>query len=250
MNEPLQTKGVLINRMAGRYGVDHSRLLPTLKATAFKQDQGEVTDFQMMALLVVADQYGLNPFTREIYAFPDRNKGIVPVVSIDGWCRIINENKHFDGLEFTQAETLIDNGEHKPCPDWIDCTIYRKDREHPITIREHFDEVYRKPFKKGDRTFAGPWQTHTKRMLRHKAFIQCARVAFGFVGIYDEDEARRIIEGEAVVVDQPQSESVSRTEQVREKLAQKVQTETQPGDPPAGLPDDFLPDEYGREAKE
>lgn len=29
-------------------------------------------------------------------------------------------------------------------------------------------------------------------MLRHKALIQCARVAFGFSGIYDEDEARRI----------------------------------------------------------
>jgi hypothetical protein len=31
-----------------------------------------------------------------------------------------------------------------------------------------------------------------KRMLRHKALIQCARVAFGFSGIFDEDEARDI----------------------------------------------------------
>ncbi len=31
-------------------------------------------------------------------------------------------------------------------------------------------------------------------MLRHKALIQCARVAFGFGGIYDLDEAERIIE--------------------------------------------------------
>lgn len=29
-------------------------------------------------------------------------------------------------------------------------------------------------------------------MLRHKAMIQAARIAFGFVGIYDEDEGRRI----------------------------------------------------------
>jgi hypothetical protein len=40
----------------------------------------------------------------------------------------------------------------------------------------------------------GPWKTHPKRMLRHKALIQCARLAFGFVGIYDQDEAERIIE--------------------------------------------------------
>jgi hypothetical protein len=43
----------------------------------------------------------------------------------------------------------------------------------------------------------GPWKSHPRRMLRHKAMIQCARIAFGFVGIYDEDEAQRIIEGEA-----------------------------------------------------
>ena len=29
-------------------------------------------------------------------------------------------------------------------------------------------------------------------MLRHKAMIQAARLAFGFAGIYDEDEAERI----------------------------------------------------------
>ena len=34
-------------------------------------------------------------------------------------------------------------------------------------------------------------------MLRHKALIQCARIAFGFAGIYDEDEGQRIREAEA-----------------------------------------------------
>jgi hypothetical protein len=31
------------------------------------------------------------------------------------------------------------------------------------------------------------------RMLRHKALIQAARLAFGFSGIYDQDEAERIV---------------------------------------------------------
>ena len=42
----------------------------------------------------------------------------------------------------------------------------------------------------------GPWKTHPKRMLRHKAMIQCARLAFGFTGIYDQDEADRIAEAQ------------------------------------------------------
>src|SRR5579859_2161678 len=32
------------------------------------------------------------------------------------------------------------------------------------------------------------------RMLRHKAIIQCSRIAFGFSGIMDPDEAEKIID--------------------------------------------------------
>jgi hypothetical protein len=86
------SKPNLIAKFAERFTVEPSRVLPTLKATAFKVKNGEATDEQMMALLIVADQYGLNPFTKEIYAFPDKQNGIVPVVGLDGWSRIINEN--------------------------------------------------------------------------------------------------------------------------------------------------------------
>jgi len=41
-------------------------------------------------------------------------------------------------------------------------------------------------------------------MLRHKAMIQCARIAFGFGGIYDQDEAERIQEaGSPPLPDKP-----------------------------------------------
>jgi len=153
-------------------GVDGSSLVDTLKATAFK---GQVTDAQMVALLVVANQYALNPWTKEIYAFPDRNNGIIPVVGVDGWSRIINSNEAFDGMDFTQDD--------ESCT----CIIYRKDRTHPIKVTEYMSEC--------KRTGQGPWQSHPKRMLRHKAMIQCARIAFGYVGIYDPDEAERISEG-------------------------------------------------------
>ena len=50
----------------------------------------------------------LNPFTKEIYAFPDsKSGGIVPMVSIDGWCRIINEHPQLDGIGFE----MHNNGE-------------------------------------------------------------------------------------------------------------------------------------------
>lgn len=149
---------------------ESSDLVAVLKATAFK---GQVSDAQMSALLIVANQYGLNPWTKEIYAFPDQNNGIVPVVGVDGWSRIINENNQFDGMDFQQDE--------ESCT----CVIYRKDRSHPIKVTEYLSECKRN---------VKPWQSHPKRMLRHKAMIQCARLAFGYVGIYDQDEAERIVD--------------------------------------------------------
>jgi phage recombination protein Bet len=150
-------------------------LVNALTATAFKT-QTQVSPAQMTALMVVANQYGLNPWTREIYAFPDKG-GIVPIVGVDGWARIINSNPQFDGMEFRTEE---DGGKLKSCS----CTIYRKDRNHPVTVTEFFIECRRD---------TSPWKTHPSRMLRHKAMIQAARLAFGYVGIFDPDEAEVIV---------------------------------------------------------
>jgi phage recombination protein Bet len=211
----------LVTKIAERFGVDADKMLTTLKATAFRQKPGTtITNEQMMALLVVADQYDLNPFTKEIYAFEDKG-AIVPIVSVDGWSRIINTHPMLDGIEFRYSDDTVKPEGGKDCPTWCECLIYRKDRSKPIVVREYLDEVYRKP------NFASPWQTHTKRFLRHKTLIQCSRVAFGFAGIYDPDEGDRIIEGRAHVV--TESADVSG---LAERLRQRGQAaiKHQPGD--------------------
>lgn len=191
-------KAGLVTKFADRYSVDASKLMDTLKATAFKQRDGTApSNEQMMALLVVADQYHLNPFTREIYAFPDKQNGIVPVVGVDGWSRIINTNPEFDGMEYRYSDEMVTPpGAASKCHEWCEVIIYRRDRKHPVVVREYLDEVYREPFVKNGHPIKGPWQTHPKRFLRHKTTIQGARLAFGFVGIFDQDEAERIAEQE------------------------------------------------------
>jgi len=164
--------------MAARLGCESGKLLTTLKATCFK---GDVSNEQMMALTIVANQYQLNPFTKELYAFPDKGGGIVPVVGVDGWARIINEHPQFDGMEFDL------NADGTECV----CRIFRKDRAHPIEVTEYLSECRRN---------TDPWRTSPRRMLRHKAMIQCARYAFGFAGIYDPDEAERIVAAQDVEV--------------------------------------------------
>lgn len=204
MANEIVARGKLSTRLAQKFGVEAGVLLTTLKSTCFKQKDGvPVSDEQMVALLVVADQYNLNPFLKQIYAYPDKKgAGIVPVVGVDGWAAVINNHKEFDGADFTWAANVVELDGAKPCPEWVECTIRRKDR-NPVTVREYLDECYRPPFSGESRDgkpyrVPGPWQSHTKRMLRHKALIQCSRVAFALTGIYDEDEAARIIEAEVV----------------------------------------------------
>ena len=116
-----EAKPKLITKLAERFEVAPEKLLDTLKDTAFKQpkDGAPITNEQMMALLVVANEYQLNPFTKQIYAFPDKHNGIVPVVGVDGWSAIINSHPEHDGLKFEETE------------DSCTCIIYRKDRSMP-----------------------------------------------------------------------------------------------------------------------
>src|SRR6185295_17121438 len=139
----------LTKKFADKFSLKEEEITNVLKSTCFKGDK-PISDAQMSALLIVSDQYSLNPFTKEIYAFPDKNNGIVPVVGVDGWARIINEHPSFDGMEF------IEGGQDQ-LPDWIECTIYRKDRSHPIKVKEYMAECKRS---------LGPWQSHPRRMLR------------------------------------------------------------------------------------
>ncbi len=163
----------MASKLAERLGIEGSgELVNVLKGTAFK---GNATDAQMTALLIVANEYKLNPWTKEIYAFPDKGGGIVPVVGVDGWLRIINEHPQFDGMD---VELSADGEE-------ATCTIHRKDRKNPTRITEYLSEC-----KRG----TDPWKTSPRRMLRHKSIIQCARVAFGYGGIHDQDEVQSIVD--------------------------------------------------------
>jgi hypothetical protein len=107
--EPPRQKQSALATMAAKYHVEPAALLSTLKDTAFKG----ATDSQMMALCVVANEYGLNPFTKEIYAFPDsKSGGIVPIIGVDGWYRIVNDNPAFDGARVRRFPPRRQTGKH------------------------------------------------------------------------------------------------------------------------------------------
>jgi phage recombination protein Bet len=166
-----QPRSVLVD-MSSRYGMEAAAFEATLRATVCK---GNVSREEFAAFLLVAKEYGLNPMTKELYAFPAKGGGIQPIVSIDGWSRIINDHPMFDGMDFEdvrEGDDLIA----------VTCRMHRKDRSRSIEATEYMSECRRS---------TDVWKTWPRRMLRHKAMIQCARYAFGFSGIVDPDECER-----------------------------------------------------------
>ncbi|EJF82724.1 phage recombination protein Bet [Bartonella rattimassiliensis] len=192
-NSPLTT-------MASRYGFSHEQFRKTIIKTCINHN---FSDEEFAAFISVANTYGLNPLTKEIYALPKRGGGIIPVVSIDGWIKIIKSNPHFDGMTF---QDQIDNDGNLIA---IKCAIRLKGIKDPIEVTEYLNECKQK---------TDTWQKYPARMLRHKATIQCARYAFGFSGIYEEDEADRI--NEASHNTQGQFVSHAMLEQIKELITQ------------------------------
>jgi phage recombination protein Bet len=175
-------------RLAERNGMDPRAFEMSLRETILPDKYAKASSATIAAFLIVADQYKLNPFTKEIFAFETRGGGIMPIVSIDGWYKIANSHPKFDGWEH---EDERDEGGHV-----VSTTVkmHRKDRAHPTVVTEYMSECARN---------SEPWKKWPARMLRHKAFIQAARAAFGFAGIYDPDEGERIQEADVIAVKGP-----------------------------------------------
>ena len=194
MNEPQKKlavatiKPTAINLMASRLSVEPAKLYDTLKATVFQK----ATNEELLALVVVANEYGLNPFLKELYAFPARGGGIVPIVSVDGWNKMLVREPQFDGIEFEFAET--EQGELISCT----ATIHVKNRAHPVKITEYMVECKRN---------TDPWNNMPHRMLRNRTLCQASRVAFGFSGVQHEEE---VIDVTSTVMPQMPSEPLKK----------------------------------------
>ncbi len=146
-----------IARAAAGLGVDEGEL------KAWIDLQIEVPAKTILTLLRSMQSLHLDPLCEEI-GFTQYEDGQWQVfITIEGCAKLLNQHTQFNGLVFTQADTLIEG-----VPEWIECSIYRKDREVPTTVREYLTEV------RGENPI---WQKMPRRMLRHRALQQCVRLA-------------------------------------------------------------------------
>lgn len=188
----------LVVRMAQRLGVDSQKLYESLTKVCFSVKEKDrparaPEPEELLALLVICEQYQLNPFTRQIFAFLAKGGKVVPVVSVDGWIAILNRQPDYDGMEIEFSDKTVMAGGLE-LPEFCRVKIYRKGLSKPVSVSEFAQECF---VEKSE-----VWRKFPRRMLRHKAIIQAVRVAFGICGIYDEDEAKNIINADAIEVPQ------------------------------------------------
>ena len=117
----------------------------------------------ILTLLRMMQNLHLDPLLEEIGLAQYEDGQWHVFITIEGCAKLLNQHPQFNGLLFNQANTLIDG-----VPEWIECSIYRKDREVPTTVREYYIEV------RGENTI---WQKMPRRILRHRALQQCVRLA-------------------------------------------------------------------------
>lgn len=153
-----------------------SEIIKNMIVGAKNQVGAVVTNAEMAVVAGVCATYGLNPLVKECAAFLSGGK-LQVVVMIDGWYKLVNRHPDFDGVEC--VENLDQSGNVVS----VTCRMYLKSRSRPVVVTEYMAECINKK--------SPVWAQWPIRMLRHKAYIQCARMAFGFTEFIDDDEASR-----------------------------------------------------------
>jgi hypothetical protein len=146
-----------MGRAAAGLGMDKGEL------KAWVDLQLQVPAKAILILLRSMQSLHLDPLCEEIGFTQFEDSQWQVLITIEGCSKLLNQHPQFNGLVFNQADTLIDG-----VPEWIECSIYRKDREVPTTVREYLTEV------RGENSI---WQKMPRRMLRHRALQQCVRLA-------------------------------------------------------------------------
>jgi len=139
-------------------------MTPASLTTWFSQ-YPQLSEVSQETCLRLIAEYRLNPRADELDLVQFEEGCWQVFITVNGWAKLINAHPAFCGIEFSEASELEEG-----VPIWMGCAIYRTDRVKPIEVKEYFSEM---------KTEHIAWQQMPRRMLRHRAMQQCARLAFG-----------------------------------------------------------------------
>ncbi len=145
---------------------EQEEVIRTIKDTVCKG----ATDPQLRMFLEVCKRTGLDPFLKEIWYVAE--KGII-MAARDGYLRVANENPNFDGIE-TRVER-----DTKNIPIKAVCTVWRKDRSHPVICEAYYNEYVKQ---------SPVWKQYPSAMISKVAEVLALKRSFAINGVVSEEE--------------------------------------------------------------
>ncbi len=175
----------LFGAAASMLGVPQNKLCDLLRNIwGTSKGQPPLTDQEMWQGIAMIGRYELDPLAREIYVSRS-SKGLITVLGIDGWVKILDRTDHYDGFD---VEFLHD-AEGKL--EWVETVIYSTKRTHPTRYRAFWKE-----YAKVGGFVSQQMPSHMLRIfsLRHAARL------FTSVGgnVVTEEEAAMMMRSEPV----------------------------------------------------
>lgn len=194
----------------------------------------EVTDQEVVMFLQLCKYQKLNPFLKEAYLVKYKSKKEnVPdapaqiIVSKEAFMKRAESSPQYCGLkagiivdrdgELVEIEGAIKLNKDKLVGGWA--KVYRKDREHPITVKISLNE-----FSKGQST----WNNMPLTMIRKTAIVNAMREAFpdNLGAMYTEEEnqaADQAFSVEQEIKTNANSEVINMDEVIQEQKEQPKQ---------------------------
>ncbi len=174
--EATQQRQGIVDNAAAIMGCQPAKLLDLLRNVWHtSKGQPDLTPQEMFVGISLVARYGLDPIAREVYVTRSK-KGLMTIVGIDGWIKILCRTPHYDGHEVEIHEDA--NGK----VDWVETRIHSKDRTYPATYKAFMSEY----IKMGG--FVA--QQMPSHMLRLFSLRHAARQFVPLAGVTTEEEAR------------------------------------------------------------
>jgi len=150
----------------------------------------KANDDEFKVFLHVAETYGLDPFLNEVFFWKDKKDRMTVMCSRDGYLKIANRNKDFEGLvsdvvrandEFKRTTTGIEHiyGSERGSILGAYALVYRKDREYPVYVFAPFEEY---------NGYNSVWNRYPSAMILKVAESMSLKRAFSVSGLVSQEE--------------------------------------------------------------
>lgn len=184
-----KTKNAIIRRAGTQFSSDEIELIKNTVAIG-------ATENELKTFLYLSEEYNLDPLKKEIYFIKYGGKSTI-ITSRDGYLKIANLNKNFDGfesdvvyhgdkltkredgsllIEYSESHLLFD----KSKLSGAFCNVWRKDRNKSITVFVSIKDYY----KKG----APIWEQYINAMILKVAESMALKRAFAISGLITREE--------------------------------------------------------------